>query len=323
MNSYNPKNFLYSKQLARCRFWEVMHQLRPMEIDKLGGAPLSAMRSFNEELIEKKYISGTRERRSSTRNLLAQYPKFFPEHVHDRTIFEDFLRAGQPPEDLHPVHDDDIMPMIGLFPRHLGDSPPCPNELQERLGTWLRAQNLDYPWCWNYALRQLHRWALRPEMAANREPHVPYVTAEPTTGSEILHMPLDTTGPSEVRWGGGPPARFLPPELQFNLSIQEGWAVHLGEEWDDAKVRLDTYYKEYLAAYKEHIMTVTSDWKSHAPLHFEYLVRRVVPPIESLRDISSYPPTRQPREFSVALAAFIGIKVIGQKAGRPRSSVRR
>ena len=200
----------------------------------------------------------------------------------------------------------------------------------EQLGAWLRANNLDYPWCWNFALRQLDRWDCQPEMAQNRVPHLPYATAEPTTGSEILHFTpshvseapeaVVATGASEIRWGGGPSARYLPPELQFRLAVPEGWAVHLGEDWNDAKARIQASFKECLKAYKSHVLNVTSGWQEYDAEHFELLVRRVVPPVESLKDISGFPPPRQPREASLALAKFIGIKVIGKRPGRPRNS---
>ena len=232
-----PENWRYSRQHARCALWMSVHKLRPQVIEDLAKKPLSAMQKFNSELRRQSGVEQPYPRRQAVRHLLAEYPKFFPDFVPDSMVLEDFVASVQPSK-AEESENDDLMP-IAQFPPHSGALPELSEALLQVLGTWLRRNNLDFPWCWNFSLRQLDRWATKPDLAGRLEPHVPLTLIEPLSGAEIVRRDVagnsgevgaphtsgedgQCHGPYEVRWGGGHEARYLPPELHFRMDLAEG-----------------------------------------------------------------------------------------------------
>lgn len=150
----------------------------------------------------------------------------------------------------------------------------------EFIENWQNKWNLNAGWCASHALGTLINWVSFPETVNERFPHFDALITDPHT-NEALELQLDLKERLNLN------AYDVPEEMQFRMQVEEGWKIHLWEKWPEAKERIKKEFTRSLAQYKKNIEEMTKDWERFRPVHFEWLVRRVIPPTKTCEDIGN------------------------------------
>lgn len=202
------------------------------------------------------------------------------------------------------------------------------NRYNKQIDSWKQRSSLDYDWITIRVGHQLIYWMENEDLRESLTPTTLEGPKDPFT-EDVIFPELDLES-RRIIWFDIDEPYQLPDEAYFKFS--DVWLMHLGESWTEARNRMRKNFEDQLLNYKAMFEEKTQNLERFRPVHFEWLVRRIVPPIESIENIrvtgdencesadaydAGILDTATISRPTNDLAKFIGVSIPGARKRRP------